>query len=248
MTKEEKTSKDIFRLIKDKQDDLVLAATNIAFYLMPYKPDADLPKVVDDVTGNLLELPQGAFSLGEIQKKAGVSLTPDLKTEGIQGYGSRASRRVFVTEENFDIDFTVQEIRKQAYEMFFGLDDADITTSGKATRMVKRASGSIRYYTLVGIAVDEAFSGEIYPFWVFPKVAVTKKGKMDLAEAQEMGMPMTFTMFEANGVQFEIGLAGAGWPALAKKAGFMDKATEGTTGASSSVSTPGSTPTPTTGH
>lgn len=224
MADTKKTSLDIFREIKDKQDDLVLAATNIAWYVMPYRPDAPLPEVVDDKTGELLPLPAGAVSLGEIQKKAGVSLTPDLKTEGIQGYGSRASRRVFVTEENFDVDFTIQEVRKAGYQMFFGLEDEDFNTSenGSVTRMTKRASGSVKYYTLVGIAVDQAFSGDIFAFWVFPKVAVTKKGKMDLAEAQEMGMPVTFTMFEANGVQLQIGLAGAGWAELAKKAGFVE--------------------------
>lgn len=224
MAEEKKTSLDIFREIKDKQDDLVLAATNIAWYIMPYTPGGELPQVVDDATGELVPLPDGAVSLGEIQKKAGVSLTPDLKTEGIQGYGSRASRRVFVTEENFDVDMTIQEIRKIAYEMFFGLESEDIVTDkgGKTTRMTKRASGSVKYYTLVGIAVDQAFSGDIFAFWVFPKVAVTKKGKMDLAEAQEMGMPMTFTMFESDGVQFQIGLAGAGWAELAKKAGFVE--------------------------
>lgn len=215
------TDLEKYRIIKDKQDELVLAATDLAAVILPF--GGELPKVVNDETGNLEPMPETAQSLGEIQKQAGVDLTPDMKTEGIMGYGSRAQRRVFVTEEGFDIDLTVQEIRKVAYEMFMSIESEDIVTSenGMVTRMTKRASGSVKYYTLVLIAKDFMGKGDIFPFWVFPKVAVTKKGKMSLAEAQEMGMPLTFTVFEHQGKMFEIGLGGAGWVDLAKKAGFV---------------------------
>lgn len=207
-----------FRTIKDKQDALVLAATDIAALIVPY--GTELGDVVDNTTGDLLAAPIGAKSLGEIQKKAGVDLSPDMKTEGIQGYGSRADRRIFVTEESFEIDLTVQEIRAEAYKMFMSLEDEDIENTDKVTRMTKRASGDVVYYGLILVAKDLAKDGEIFPFWKFPKVAVTKKGKMSLAEAAEMGMPLTFTVFEDDGEMMEIGLGGKGWPALREKAGF----------------------------
>lgn len=214
------SSESIFREIKSKQDELVLAATDIAAIIFPY--GADPGPIVDDATGELLPLADGGVSLGEIQKNAGVELSPDMSTEGIFGYGSRAQRRVFVTEEGFTINLSVQEISKLAYQMFMNIDDADITTSasGHVTRMKKRASGNVKYYTLVLIAKDLHRTGDIFPFWVFNKVAITQKGQMSLAEASEMGMPLTFTVFEDNGEQFEIGLGGKGWPALAAKAGF----------------------------
>lgn len=211
-----------FRLIKDKQDSLVLAATDIAALLVPY--GTDLGPVVDDTTGELLPAPTGGKSLGEIQKKAGVDLSPDMKTEGIQGYGSRADRRIFVTEESFEIDLTVQEIRAEAYKMFLSVEDDDITSTDKVTRIKKSASGDVVYYGLILVAKDLAKGGDIFPFWKFPKVAVTKKGKMSLAEAAEMGMPLTFTVFEEDGEMMEIGLGGKGWPELRAKAGFAEPA------------------------
>lgn len=215
---------DIFRTIKDKQDELVLAATDIAAIIFPH--GTEVGPIVDDETGNLLKLAEGGISLGELQKAAGVELTPEMSTEGVMGYGSRAQRRVFVTEESFSINLTVQEISKIAYQMFASIADEDIVTTGKVTRMTKRASGGVQYYSLVLIAKDLAKNGDIFPFWVFPKVAVTQKGSMSLAEAAEMGMPLTFTIFEEDGKQYEIGLGGPGWPELAEAAGFAAGATE----------------------
>ena len=214
---------EVYREIKNKQDELVLAATDIAAIIFPY--GTDVGPIVDDITGNLLPLVSGGMSLGEIQKQAGVELSPEMSTEGVSGYGSRAQRRIFVTEEGFTINLTVQEITKAAYQMFMSIADEDIATNGKVTRMQKRASGNVQYYTLVLIAKDLARNGEIFPFWAFPKVAVTQKGQMSLAEASEMGMPLTFTVFEDDGLQFEIGLGGPGWPALAEKAGFATTVT-----------------------
>lgn len=219
-----KTNAEIFRDIKKKQDELVLAATDIAAIVFPY--GTDVGPIVDDETGNLLPLESGGLPLGEIQKQAGVELSPEMSTEGVSGYGSRAQRRVFITEEGMTINLTVQEITKAAYRMFMSIAEEDITTEGKVTRMKKRASGDVEYYTLVLIAKDQLRSGAIFPFWIFPKVAVTQKGQMSLSEAAEMGMPLTFTVFEEDGEMFEIGLGGPGWPALAEKAGF----TAGVTG------------------
>ena len=220
------TNAQTFRDIKKKQDDLVLAATDIAVIAFPYGVDPG--PIVDNETGDLLPLVEGGFSLGEIQKNAGVELSPEMSTEGIFGYGSRAQRRVFVTEEGMTINLTAQEVTKAAYQMFLSVEDEDINTEGKVTRIKKRASGNVKHWTLVLIAKDLVRNAEIFPFWIFPKVAVTQTGQMSLAEAAEMGMPLTFTVFEDDGEMFEVGLGGPGWPALAKAAGFAVGSTEPT--------------------
>ncbi|CAB0799182.1 phage tail protein [Corynebacterium diphtheriae] len=229
------TNAQQFRLIKDKQDDLVLACTNMAVIAAPY--GVDLGEIVDDSTGNLLPMPPEAFSLGEIQKQAGVDLTPDMKTEGVMGYGSRAQRRIFVTEENFDIDLVLQEIRKIGLQMWLGFEDEDVENTDKVTRIKKRAASRVKYWTIALIGLDEA--NDMFPFWKFPKVSLNKKGKMSLAEAKEMGLPMTMSVFEEKGEMFEMGLAGPGWPKLARKAGFFtDDSEEEEEGATKTVTLP----------
>ena len=213
-------NQETFRTIKDKVDDLVLAATDIAVIMFPH--GADVGPIVDNDTGNLLPLESGGISLGEIQQAAGDNLSPELTTEGIQGYGSRAQRRIFVTEESFTIDLNVQEVRAEAYRAFLSMNKDDIETEGKVTRMKKRASGNVEYFTLVLIAKDLVRSGELFPFWIFHKVAVTQKGQMSLPATTEMGMPLTFTVFaDDNGEMFEIGIGGPKWPELAASAGFV---------------------------
>lgn len=213
------TNAEVFRTIKDKQDDLVIAATDIAVILYPYGVDPG--PIVDDTTGNLLPLKPGAFSLGEIQKAAGVNLSPEMSTEGVQGYGSRSQRRIFVTDESFSLDLTVQELRAKAWQAFYSIADEDIKTTQFSTRMVKRESNNVPEFTMVMIAKDLLRTGELFPFWVFPKVVITQKGQISLTENTEIGTPMTFTvMSDDTGEQFEIGLGGPAWPALAEKAGF----------------------------
>lgn len=208
-----------FREIKKKQDDLVLAATDLAAIILPYGETKNW-LVVDGSTGNLIPAPSNALSLGELQKSAGAELSPDMSTESIMGYGSRAARRVFVTEEGMTVSLTVQEVTKAALQMFHSIDDNDIMDGQKVTRLTKRASTAVKHYGLVLIAKDLAKNGEIFPYWVFPKVAITNKGAQSLADAAEMAMPLTFTIFEDDGVQYELGFGGPGWPALATAAGF----------------------------
>lgn len=208
-----------FREIKKKQDDLVLAATDLAAIVVPYGETKNW-LVVDGSTGNLIPAPSNALSLGELQKSAGAELSPDMSTESIMGYGSRAARRVFVTEEGMTVSLTVQEVTKAALQMFHSIDDSDIMDGQKVTRLTKRASTAVKHYGLVLIAKDLAKNGEIFPYWVFPKVAITNKGAQSLADAAEMAMPLTFTVFEDEGVQYELGFGGPGWPALATAAGF----------------------------
>lgn len=208
-----------FRDIKKKQDDLVLAATDLAAIVVPYGKTKDW-NVVDGSTGNLIAPPSGSLSLGELQKSAGAELSPDMSTESIMGYGSRAARRVFVTEEGMTVNLTVQEVTKAALQMFHSIDDEDIMAGKAVTRMTKRASSSIKHYGLVLIAKDLAKNGEVFPYWVFPKVAITNKGSQSLSDSAEMAMPLTFTIFEDDGVQYELGFGGPGWPELAKQAGF----------------------------
>lgn len=213
------TNAEIYRTIKDKQDDAVLAAQDLAIILFPQ--GTDIGPVVDDTTGDLLPLVAGGMSLGEIQKAAGANLSPEMSTEGILGYGSRAQRRIFVTEESMSMDFSVQEFRLEAWKAFNSIADEDVTHSKFVTRMKKRDSGELKYYSMLIIAKDLLAAGEIFPFWKFNKVAITQKGQQSLTESSEIGVPMTFTaMSDDNGEQYEIGLGGKGWPSVAKAIGI----------------------------
>lgn len=76
-----------FKVIKDKQDQLVLAATDIAAIIVPY--GTELGPVVDDATGELLEAPTGAqtpvFQFPPVTVK-GISIGMTDKLENILLY------------------------------------------------------------------------------------------------------------------------------------------------------------------
>ena len=62
------TTTDFYKL-KDKQSDLLFAPLDYLLLMCPY--GIEIPDRITDSNGNLLELPEGWFSIGEGEKKAG---------------------------------------------------------------------------------------------------------------------------------------------------------------------------------
>ncbi|AHI21604.1 hypothetical protein [Corynebacterium vitaeruminis] len=204
-----------FYTLKDKNDKLLLAAINIAVLMKPYDgKHLELDDIVA-TDGSLKQLPEGWFSMGEIEKKAGVDLAPDMKVEGPEGYGSRGRRRDFITDESFTIDFTGQEARLNTMAAFYDLDvDSMLASQGRFFAKKRRAAKVPEYSTLL-IGYDGAPGNEIYPIWYYPKTSMEKKGKQSLADSSSITWPMTLAAKDdaAYGSLFGFGIAGKGFTA-----------------------------------
>lgn len=223
-----------FQALKAKNDPLVLAPLNSLVMAHPWSIGATyIPSsIVSPTTGALQSLPQGWFTLGELQKKAGVDLTPDRKSNDIEGLGSMAPRRTVRTSEGLSIDFTAQEWRKVAQSIFYDTDLSAVwaNPSSGEWRGHKMASPTANYWSILVMAFDGIVGSEIYPFWIFPKVACTKVGKISLQDGAEIAFPSTLTVYEDSayvssdgtvGPLYDFGVAGLGNIAVAKAAGFM---------------------------
>ncbi|MGV9818423.1 Ig-like domain-containing protein [Nocardia xishanensis] len=225
-----------FHALKGKNDSLVLSALDWLVSLHPWQPGASyMPADITDASGVLQALPGGWFRSGELKEEAGVSLAPDLQTSPVRGYGSSAHRRVVPTSEAFTIDYALQEWTKQNLAMWHNLpSDAPATVSpGKGWRMGKTSALNVYYYSALLIGRDSGPSGDLYPWFLYPKVSVTKRGAMAGQIGKELPMPMTLTIFEdaefvdSNGVPllYDFGVAGAGADDIVIPAGFAAAAT-----------------------
>ena len=201
--------KDFYEL-KDKNDSLVLAAINVAVLLAPY--GTEIPTTLTDETGKLKELPKGWFSVGEIEKKAGVDLAPEFKVDGPEGYGSPGRRRDFVTDQAFNIDFVAQEARLSTLDMYYDLDVENAVRSNGSFFAKARQNTRLREYSAILLGYDGAPGEEVYPYWVYPKVTKEKAGKQSLGETDALTFPMTLSakLDPKYKALFGFGLAGPG--------------------------------------
>lgn len=218
-----------FLELKGKNDALVVAALDWLVLLHKWEPGAAyMPVDLTDASGVLQTLPAGWVTAGEIQKQAGVNLAPDTQTSNVEGYGSANPRRTIVTAENFTIDYLAQEWRKINLEMWHNTDMTAVSaTPGKGFKARKSSQLSLQYYSAILVAYDGMPANEIYPWFAYGKVAVTKRNAMAGQSGQELGLPMTLTLFEDSewGALYDFGVAGAGFDDIAEEAGFAAAAT-----------------------
>lgn len=215
--------------LKDKNDDLVIVPGDLTVIACRWGDGAIPTAITSTAAGTLMPLPAGWFSAGEIDKKAGADITPDSQTAPIEGYGSMVPRRVVKTSESVTLDFTAQESRKVNFGMFWGMDlssaTADATTG--EWQVKKTAQSNVEYFSVILIAQDGAAGNEIYPYWIFPKMSVTKSGKIGFQVDGALSMPISLTAYEdpAFGGYVAFGQAGKGNQALNGAAGFLPPAT-----------------------
>ncbi|MGV9540928.1 Ig-like domain-containing protein [Nocardia beijingensis] len=217
-----------FLELKEKRDPLVFSALDWLVLLHKWESGAPyMPVDLTDASGVLQTLPAGWQTVGEIQKKAGVDLTPDTQSSPVEGYGSSSPRRTIITGEGFEIAYYAQEWRKINLEMWHGTDLSTISAvPGKGFKARKTSQLRVNYYSALVIAYDGMPTDEIYPWFGFSKVAVTKRNAMSGQQGQELGMPMNLTLFEDSewGGLYDFGVAGSGFDALAEDAGFASAA------------------------
>lgn len=210
--------------LKDKTDELVVVAGDLAMLVAPY--GVTVPKKISTgPTGELISLPSGFVSAGELAQKDGAKITPDTKTQDILGYGSLAPRRVVKTGESVELQVSPQEARNINFSMFWGTNPNETVVDPVTGeyQIIKTSQSRVQYYSVILIGQDENEFGYIYPYWIFPKMSVTKSDSFSLQMDQEITYPVALTAFESKefGGYVAVGQAGAGSAALNADGGFV---------------------------
>lgn len=218
-----------FLALKGKNDSLVLSALDWLVMLHPWSAGASyMPADLCDSSGVLQALPAGWDTSGEIQKAAAVSLAPELTTVPIEGYGSSGPRRVIPTAETMTIDYIAQETRKINLGIYHNVDlSTTSATPGKGFSYSKTSALNNFEYSAILIARDQNASGDVYVWFKFPRVQVSKKAAMQGQTGKELGLPFTFTILDdadygsGDGGVYDFGISGAGFDSIALDAGFL---------------------------
>lgn len=210
-----------FRALKEKRDELVLVATDMAVIGAPY--GTKLPDKIVDEQGNLLPLPEGWMSFGEVSKEAGAELAPERKFNDILGYGSMAPRRRIKESEGLTLNITPQETRKMLLAMQYSVQMADLKQGegNSGFRARKFANGGDEYWSILLIGFDGTKDKPIFPWWLFDKMSIGEGGKQSLKMDSPIAPELQFTAYEStDGGMYDFGIGGKGWVDLSVAAGF----------------------------
>jgi hypothetical protein len=139
------------------------------------------------------------------------------------GYGSSVPRRELLTEETFTLDYTAQEWSKINQQMYWNTDLTSTSAApGKGWKARKTSALNQQYYSALVIAHDGVTGADVFPFFKFAKMSVSKRGKMSGQIGAEIPLGYTLSALSDDvwGGVVEFGVAGAGVDSFAVGAGF----------------------------
>lgn len=210
-----------FFTIKDAQADLTIAAINAAILLAPYEADPALTLESPDDGG--LEVPEEYLSVGHFEKKAGVTFTTDIDSKDIEAYGESDPIRTIISRRKTSFDFSMYQNGRANLELFWAADFSAVTPSdfGGVVLESPATPGNIFYRAIV-LGLDNRNNRDIWPYWLLPKVQLSKVDNQQLNDDGVIEYHPTLTAFKDDTLLYSVaqGFAGPGWRDLVALAGF----------------------------
>lgn len=213
-----------FETIRDAKADLVLAHLHFAVLFDSISSDASVT-LEDAATGDLT-VPATAESAGIIEKAAGVSLTHEMDTTDIEGYGEADPVRTIISKRSVQFEAKFLETNKTVLEKYWGtvFDDTnlDVSEFGGVTIKAPTLPKNL-FYRAYLVATDDVNGEDLYAYYVMPRVKLVNVANQESRDNEAVGYTLTFQAYRDNEVGFSVlqGWCGPGWRQLVHKTGFV---------------------------
>lgn len=214
-----------FETIRDAKNALIRAHLHFAILFDSFDNDAVLT-LEDPVTGDL-DVPDTAESAGVIEKKAGVSLTHNIDSTDIEGYGDAEPVRTIISKRTVSFDAEYLETNKIVLEKFWGTvfvegENLTVSSTGGVTIDTPNLPDDLFYHAYL-IAKDDVNGDDLWAYFIMPKVKLTKVDNQDSKDDGAVSYKMTFQAFRDDVTQVSMiqGWCGPGWLRLVDKTGFV---------------------------
>ena len=213
-----------FETVRAASQDLVLSKLSLAILFAQMSSPA-ITTVEDPVTGDLATL-TNYRSAGILQKDAGLSITSNIDSSDIEGYGEVEPVRTIITKRVTAFSAGFIETNREVIEKFWGveLDSTNLTVSAQGGVTVKAPVRPKNvFYRCILLGQDEVNGEALYPYWILPKVKLTDVDNIDAKDDDAIQYKMTFQAFRDPEVGFSVlqGWCGPGWQLLVDKSGFV---------------------------
>ncbi|WP_157662866.1 phage tail tube protein [Prescottella equi] len=202
--------------VKNARDELLISALDLAVILAPY--GTDIPDSLSGPDMELLPFTPEWEGQGLIEKKAGVDITNESDSTPIESYGELDPTKMIKGKKTTTIDYTAQQSGRSQLEVYWSADYSDVVPDAQSgeVRLPAPSAPNIIYYSAILLGQDGGPGEEIYPYWICPKVSVTKTGKQSLTPEGIITYPGTLTAYKSriHGYSIAQGFCGTGWKNL----------------------------------
>lgn len=181
-----------FDALADKNSELIFKPLKGAVLIAPYST-AIPTSFTSGASADLEEL-TGFTSLGLIGADNPPSFAPTVESSDVEAWGELEPPRTDIISRQMAVSFTTIETRRQALELFSGVDlsatEADAVTHEIAWN--DATSPSTTYFRLIFLAVDGAGADAKYFFKILPRASVSDISEQSWAQDSALSYGFTF--------------------------------------------------------
>ncbi len=211
-----------FETIRDAKNELVLADLHLAVLFAPLSTPA-LETLEDPSTGDIVTL-TGYKSAGIMEKAAGLSITNDIESQDIEGYGEAEPVRTIINKRSTQFQATFLETNITTLEKYWGTTFSNVVPSTHGGVVLEApALPKNVYYRCILFGQDDVDDDPLYTYFIFPRVKLQSVDNQELKDDGAVAYTMTFQAFRDSNVGFSVaqGWCGPGWLHLVSRAGFV---------------------------
>ncbi len=148
-----------------------------------------------DATG-LLALPTGYIDVGRITKDQGATWTRDVESNDVTSLGAASPTRRDVVSDVSGLQFTMQESKRQVFELYEGLDLSAVTydANGNVSWDKPDRPANI-YYRVLALFKDGEGTDAVYFGKWLPRMQITDRSEQAWNEDSELQYGVTMTAF-----------------------------------------------------
>jgi hypothetical protein len=209
-----------FNDLQTRFQELIRKGLEGSVFVKRYVDGDDEITTLKDATG-LLALPTGYTDVGYLTKDQGVQWTRDVGTSDVESHGAAEPTRRDITSDVTGLQFTMQESKRQVFELYDGQDLGGVTqdANGNVSWDKPDRPASIYYRALVLFKDGDGADAVYFAKWL-PRAQVTDRGEQSWNENDELQYPVTLTAFNDGTVGSSARTLWAGPAATLTKMGF----------------------------
>jgi hypothetical protein len=184
-----------FADLQEFDDALIRKGLQGSIFVKPWVDGDTEITALTDATG-LLAIPTGYTDVGRITKDQGATWTRDVETADVTSLGATQPTRRDITADVRGLQFTMQESKRQVFELYEGQDLSGVTydANGNVSWDTPDRPANIYYRVLALFKDGDGADARYFAKWL-PRVQVTDRGEQVWNEESEIQYSVTLTGF-----------------------------------------------------
>lgn len=212
--------------LANRKEELIRKALEGSVFIAPMTAPL-VETITSGASGELAELPPGYTDVGWVDQSDGVVWQRKVTTQDTDSWGSVDATRRDISKDEQTLKFTCQETKREALELYYGLDLAGVTAdpTSKEVHFNQPPRPMTRYFRAFGLFVDGAGTDTVYVGRLYPKANVVDMDQEKwTGKDSTVSYPITITGNTDMNAGFAVRhfFGGPGWQKLLEHTGFAE--------------------------